>query len=280
MAKKYVSYRLADDTIVDVDENFQEKWKYYDDNALFVAILSALFPLLVPVFKDTMYAASLDGSGRVAFVSSCLAVSMVHDRYGKYPHEMFDDFFAHALWDNTFHIYESNRTPYVSCEYLDNYAIREFTVSESAVRKIGYLFSRIELVEEEIPEDEEDSDLDVVDVSLHPDDFVPTTVVKNIDKPPCEQCPLCSTIRIVTETGITHGVGFDKIPQHHRCKRTRFRSNARSFGAFAWAFEHEKTCIKRFGDSFLPLDAVPPDRRLTIASRIRKGRIPCTFLQR
>nr|BED98278.1 MAG: hypothetical protein [Aspergillus flavus partitivirus 1]BED98286.1 MAG: hypothetical protein [Aspergillus flavus partitivirus 1]BED98325.1 MAG: hypothetical protein [Aspergillus flavus partitivirus 1] len=279
MTRKTFTYSLGDSSVIAVDANFQAKWKHYGDDALFVAILSAMFPFLVPVYKDSMYARSLNAEGKSCFIAASIATSMVYDRYGKYPHELFDFYFAEYKYTDAFRVYESKRTPFMTCEGLDNYAVREFTISDPLVDKIGRLFCSLTLV----PEPEEtpdDSDTVMVDTSTSPDDFAAETVVRGIEKPACTECQLCEYVRILQEhhdSLVVRKLKIADLLQDPNCQRTRFNPPKRSFGIFAWCFEGASPVIRRFGNSFLPKDAVPPDRQLSLDSRIRKGRIVSTW---
>jgi hypothetical protein len=140
------SLQLADGTVLDLKVDPMRRWKKFKGYELFITALVSLFPMLAHPLDETMYSFLSDES-IPHFLTVCLAVSMIHERYRCLPDYAMDFYYA-LKEQKTFSVCVNNEGLYCYPEGLSQYSVKQVTVSGEAVSKLMSLLSSVEVLDE------------------------------------------------------------------------------------------------------------------------------------
>lgn len=230
-----MNYELSDGTVIETSKENWKLGKKFGDQALFIALISTLFPDVIPDLHETMYCLIPEWEF-THFVRVILAVLMVKERFGQGYECMFDDFFG-CIGTDVFFVYVQDGKPVPFSEDT-GVMLKQLSVSDEAVDKIIQLLSDPQEVEDMFPEPiiaVEDDTPPIYEENIN-------SVAYDITPNACAACHSCTVLSAIDD---------DTIRQHRIndefCERHRVDLVPQSPRIFTHLLRHDYNRILYFG---------------------------------
>jgi hypothetical protein len=242
------SLQLTDGTVLDISVNPMKRWKKFEGCELIITALTTMFPALMAPLDETMYC-FLEPESLNHFLTVCLAVSMIHERYGTLPEYVFDYYYV-LFGQDTFSLCVNNEGIYCHPEGLSQFHVKQITVSSDAVQHLQNLLSSVEILEsrqcEQIVTEEFSGTLYDVSPSVCEPRTSNTRYSLTHHVCPPASCNLCDYLRVipVQKYGALH-----KLVPNSGCKAFSYDPQPlETVLSLTRAYGNE--CVRIYGSSF------------------------------